>query len=231
MIWFLSAVKSILTIFREMFLGISSNCSYMTITALPVFRSNIFSWNNFISPFSQGYFQQSKLPSSFTAWKFMWCWMPSWVCWIQNKLLESNDFPHAPILWFLVTKSPDYDIGAEKVKKEECRQNVLKGNENFAGHSYMSFFIFSLSSSLSKKRPWWWWLQWWWWQWIWRWKCGEAKCLEGKWELCRSLINPGYADTRHWETTAIKDNGITGPQSGNDIQYQRIEEKKNWCRE
>ena len=99
MIWFLSAVKSILTIFREMFLGISSNCSYMTITALPVFRSNIFSWNNFISPFSQGYFQQSKLPSSFTAWKFMWCWMPSSVCWIQNKLLESNDFPHAPIIF------------------------------------------------------------------------------------------------------------------------------------
>ena len=32
---------------------------------------------------------------------------------------------------------------------EECQQNVLKGNENFAGHSYMSFFIFSLSSSLS----------------------------------------------------------------------------------
>ena len=101
-----------------------------------------FSWNNFISPFSQGYFQQSKLPSSFTAWKFMWCSMPSWVCWIQNKLLESNDFPDAPILWFLVTKSPDYDIGAENVKKEECWQNVLKGNENFAGHSYMPFLSF-----------------------------------------------------------------------------------------
>ena len=42
MIWFLSAVKSILTIFKEMFLGTSSNYSHMTTTALPVFRSNIF---------------------------------------------------------------------------------------------------------------------------------------------------------------------------------------------
>ena len=42
MIWFLSAFKSILTLFKEMFLRTSSNCSLMTITALLVFRSNIF---------------------------------------------------------------------------------------------------------------------------------------------------------------------------------------------
>ena len=42
MIWFLSAVKSILTIFKEMFHGTSSNYSHMTTAALPVFRSNIF---------------------------------------------------------------------------------------------------------------------------------------------------------------------------------------------
>ena len=53
----------------------------------------------------------------------------------------------------MVTKSPDYDIGVENVKKEECRQNVLKGNENFAGHSYKSFLSFPCLPLCQKTDP------------------------------------------------------------------------------